>query len=188
MTEENNGKGRATRSRKEAEAARKNTLKVPADKKLARKAMRERDAEARLNMRRAMYTLDEKHLPLRDRGPVKRFIRDYVDSRITVGEMFVPAAFAIMLMLFGGANNITLQLYASAAWTVLFAAFVLDSVIFAIRIRRIIRKEFGEDELRGVVFYALSRSITFRATRLPKPAVKVGGAPKATKLPKSLQK
>ena len=40
-------KGRPTPSRKEAEAARKQQLKIPKDPKAAKKAARERDREAR---------------------------------------------------------------------------------------------------------------------------------------------
>ena len=180
------GKGQATRSRKEAEAARKNTLKVPADKKAARRALRERDNAARIEMRRAMYTLDEKNLPYRDRGPVKKFIRDYVDTRLTVGEMFVPFAFLILIVLL--IPNPTVNLIASAIWAIMFAALAVDSIIFVIRIRKLVRKQFGDDEVRGSGFYAVTRSITFRPMRLPKPAVKIGGEPKVNKVPKSLQK
>jgi hypothetical protein len=188
MTEqtEKRGKGKATPSRKEAEAARKNTLKVPADKKAARKAMRDRDAQARIEMRRAMYTLDEKSLPYRDRGPVKKFIRDYVDTRLTVGEMFVPFAFLILIVLL--IPNQTLNLIASGVWAIMFAALAIDSIIFVVRVRKQVRQQFGEEEVRGVGFYALTRSITFRPMRLPKPVVKVGGEPKQNKIPKSLQK
>ena len=147
--------------------------------------MRERDVVARLETRRAMYTLDEKHLPFRDRGPVKKFVREWVDSRVTVGELFVPLAFFILIMLF--IPNQTMQLIASATWTVMFVVLVLDSVIFALRVRRAVRKTFGDEETKGAAFYAITRAITFRPMRLPKPVVKIGGAPKDVKLPKSLQ-
>ncbi|MSZ58615.1 MAG: DUF3043 domain-containing protein, partial [Actinobacteria bacterium] len=41
------GKGRPTPSRREAEAARKQQIKIPKDPKAAKKATRERDREAR---------------------------------------------------------------------------------------------------------------------------------------------
>ena len=61
------GKGRPTPSRKEAEAARKQSLRVPKDPKAAKKAARERDREARSQQRAALMAGDERvggHAPL----------------------------------------------------------------------------------------------------------------------------
>ena len=43
-----------------------------------------------------MVTGDERHLPLRDKGPVRRFIRDYVDARFSIGEILLPALVLIL--------------------------------------------------------------------------------------------
>ena len=45
--------------------------------------LRERRTEQNAQMREGMKTGDERYLPQRDKGPVKRFIRDFVDSRLT---------------------------------------------------------------------------------------------------------
>ena len=37
-----------------------------------------------------MRTGDERYLPARDKGPVRRFIRDYVDSRFSFIELMIP--------------------------------------------------------------------------------------------------
>lgn len=178
-------KGRATRSRKEAEAARKQALKVPKDKKAARAAMRSREAEARLEMRRAFYTGDEKHLPARDKGPVRKFIRNYIDSRVGVGDLFVPLAFLILIPLLNPSP--TAQATASLFWTFMLLALMVDSLFIALRITRLVKAKFPNELRRGVVAYALLRSIQIRFSRLPKPVVKIGGAPRTNKLPKSLQ-
>lgn len=39
--------------------------------------------------REAMASGDERYLPVRDKGPVRRFARDYVDSRWCVAEFFL---------------------------------------------------------------------------------------------------
>ena len=41
-------------------------------------------------MRQAMKTGDDRYLPLRDKGPVKRFIRDWIDARFTFAEIVLP--------------------------------------------------------------------------------------------------
>ena len=39
---------------------------------------------------------DERHLPPRDRGPVRKYVRDIVDSRRSVAEYFLPLALVIL--------------------------------------------------------------------------------------------
>lgn len=180
-----NSKGRATRSRKEAEAARKQALQVPKDKKAARAAMRSREAEARLEMRRAFYTGDEKHLPLRDKGPVRRFVRNYVDARLGVGDIFVPLAFLILIPLLTPTPEI--QAIASMFWTFMLLMLAVDAVFLSMRLRKLLKAQFPNEVHRGAIPYALLRSIQMRFTRVPKPLVKIGGAPREAKIPKSLQ-
>ena len=179
------GKGRATRSRKDAEAARKQALHVPKDKKAARAAMRARENEARLEMRRAFYTGDEKHLPLRDKGLVRRAIRNYIDSRLGVGDVFVPLAFLILIPLLQPTAEI--QAAASMFWTFMLLMLAVDSIFISIRIRKMLTTQFPQEVHRGAIAYGLLRSIQIRFTRVPKPMVKIGGAPRTNKLPKSLQ-
>ena len=42
-----------------------------------------------------MRTGDERYLPPRDKGPVKRFIRDFVDSRFSFIELMIPLLLVI---------------------------------------------------------------------------------------------
>lgn len=184
-------KGRATRSRKEAEAARKQALKIPKDKKRARAAMRTRELDARIQTRKALYTLDEKFLPARDRGPVKKFVRQFTDSRLTLAEIFMPITFVsvVVTMAFpsDGTNSAALIGFFNLFFLLMMLALVLDIIIFSVLLKRGLNKEFEKSELKGTLFYGISRSLTLRAMRLPKPNVKIGGAPRQIKLPKSLQ-
>ena len=54
---------------------------------------------------------DEKFLPARDQGPVRRFIRDWVDSRISVAEFLLPLLLVILLM--SSVGSTTLQSWSS---------------------------------------------------------------------------
>ena len=86
-------------SRKDAEAARKQQLKIPKDPKAAKAAARERDRDARATARAGMMAGDERYLPARDKGPARAFTRDFVDSRFTVAEFFIFVAVAVLVLL-----------------------------------------------------------------------------------------
>ena len=45
-----------------------------------------------------MKSGDERYLPERDQGPVKRFVRDYVDARLSIAEFLLPLLVVIMVM------------------------------------------------------------------------------------------
>ncbi len=188
---ENESKGHATRSRKEAEAARKQALKIPKDKRRARAAMRTREMDARIQTRKALYTLDEKHLPARDRGPVKKFVRQYTDTRLTLAEIFMPITFVsvVLTMTFpaSGENQNTVIGFFNLFFIFMMLALAVDILVFAIMLNRALKKQFQKSETKGAMFYGISRSLTLRAMRLPKPSVKIGGSPRQIKIPKSLQ-
>ncbi len=49
-----------------------------------------------------MKTGDERYLPPRDKGPVRRFIRDFVDSRFSFIELMVPLLVVTMVLGYSG--------------------------------------------------------------------------------------
>jgi len=172
-----NGKGRPTPSRKEAEARNKRPL-VPDDRKEAKRIAREKRNEAYLKQRQAMTTGDERYLPLRDKGPVRRYARDYVDARWSIAEFFMPLALLmIVAMMFAGqfpqlANALVLAMYG-----VLLVAIV-DSLIMVQLLKRRLRNKFGADQIPAWTgFYAFGRSFYFRRMRQPKPQVARGEYP-----------
>lgn len=177
------GKGKATPSRKEREAARKRPL-VPQRTKLSKEDRRKR-AEQRAVARAGMEAGDERYLPLRDKGPQKRMVRDIVDARFTVGEFMIPLMFAVIIMTFipdynavdenGRVTSIaaTLQLTVLIALYGFFLIGILDAVIMGRRITKILQAKFGEVE-KGVKWYAGVRAFQFRPLRVPKPRVARG--------------
>ncbi len=166
-------KGRPTPTRKEAEAARKQTLKVPSNPKQARKAARSRANAERAAQRAALVSGDTKNLPPRDAGPVKAYVRDFVDSRRSAGEFFIPVAVAVLVLGWFP----TLAQVLVFVWIVMLAGVVLDSLYVWWRLRSILPEKFPDENQRGALPYALMRSIQLRRLRLPKPKVKAGGAP-----------
>ena len=171
------GKGRPTPSRKEAEAARKQSLRVPKDPKEAKKAARDRDRIARAEQRAAIASGDERALPLRDQGPARRFTRDYVDSRFTLAEYFIFIALAVLVL--GFIPNPLIQLGVSIAWMTLVALVALDEAFLLIRLNIQLRKRFANaGDRKGCLWYAALRSLQLRRFRLPPAMVKRGGTPR----------
>ena len=167
------GKGRPTPSRKEAEAARKQSLKLPKDPKAARRAARERDREARAQQRAALMAGDERALPARDQGPVKRYVRDFVDSRFTIAEYFIFVALAVLVL--GFIPNPVVQFAVSISWMALIALVAFDEIFLLVRLNSALRKRFPDTaERKGALWYAGLRTLQLRRFRLPPPRVRRG--------------
>ena len=170
---ERTGKGAPTPRRKDQVAARRRPL-VPDDRKAAKAASREALREERLKTRRALDTGDERYLPLRDKGPNRRFIRDVVDARWNIGEFVMIAA--LVFVVFSFIQNIDVQLIVMAAFWVLILAVIADSFVLRRQIRRRLTAKFGGPN-PGDVWYGVSRSLQLRRFRLPKPQVSRGQYP-----------
>jgi hypothetical protein len=167
------GKGRPTPSRKEAEAARKQSLRLPKDPKAARRAARERDREARAQQRAALMAGDERALPARDQGPVKRYVRDFVDSRFTIAEYFIFVALAVLVL--GFIPNPVVQFAVSISWMALIAIVAFDELFLLVRLNSALRKYFPDKaERKGALWYAGLRTLQLRRFRLPPPRVRRG--------------
>lgn len=170
------GKGHPTPKRKDAEAAARERSKLILDKKAAKKVVRDRRAEGTRKMRDALKTGDERYLPTRDKGPVKRFVRTYVDSRFCIAEILLPALLVIMVLSYSGSSS--LRGLGFSLQSVVVILTIIDTVWFIFRLRRQLRVELPDESLRGVNSYALTRAIQMRFMRLPKPTVTIGGRPR----------
>ena len=167
------GKGRATPSRRDAEASRKQSLKVPKDPKAAKAAARERDRQARADARAGIMVGDEKHLPARDRGPVRRYVRDFVDSKFSVAEYFIFIAVGILVL--GFIPNSQISAVVSIAWFVVLMLVIVDTGSVLFRLHRALRGYFpNAQDRKGVSLYAILRLLQMRRLRLPKPQVRRG--------------
>jgi hypothetical protein len=172
------GKGRPTPSRKEAEAANKRPL-APTGRREQTSATREQRAQERERMNRALQTGDERYLPPRDKGPVRRWTRAYIDARTSIGEFFLIAAIAMILLVFAlGQIPEAAAIMLVAMYAVTFA-FAIDAAVRGFKLRQALNAKFGAENVpRGSVWYGVSRSIQIRRTRLPKPQVARGEHPK----------
>jgi Protein of unknown function (DUF3043) len=166
------GKGRPTPTRKEAEAAAKARAKVPRTRKEQAAAQRLARSESSTKMRQAMKTGDERFLPARDRGPVKRFIRDYVDSRFSFVELMIPVLLVTTVMAWSGSD--TVASYGNAVLFGMLLLIVVDLLRLRFKLRREISSRFPEAETKGTTYYAVMRSLQMKFMRLPKSQVRIG--------------
>ncbi|MFE1784346.1 DUF3043 domain-containing protein [Streptomyces sp. NPDC059506] len=165
-------KGRPTPKRSEAESLRRARAVTPANRKEAAKQARERRRAELTRQREALASGDERYLPVRDKGPVRRFARDFVDAKWSVAEFFLPMAVVILVLsLFPSlaVKNVSLLL-----WMVVIVLIVLDSIVSGFRLKKLLRTRFPNENLRGAVPYALMRTLQMRRLRLPKPQVERG--------------
>jgi len=165
-------KGRPTPKRRDAESARKVSSLAPARSKEEKARQKSATRAARIAQREAYLRGDENALPARDRGPVKRFIRNYVDSRRSIGEYFLPVIGIVLL--------VSLIPIAAAAvigvvlmYTVLFAS-VIDGFLLSRKIKREVAARFPDASTKGLAMYGWLRSTQMRRMRAPKPGVAVG--------------
>ncbi|MDP9823602.1 DUF3043 domain-containing protein [Nocardioides massiliensis] len=166
------GKGRPTPTRKEAEAAARARARLPKDKKAAAKLLRERRAAENAKMREGMKAGDPRYLPKRDQGPVRQFIRDFVDARVSFAEFLLPLLLIIMFMQYSGTEQ--LMGFSNALWSITIILVLLDSLLLRFQLRRQLKRRFPEEPLKGTTFYALLRALQIRFLRMPKPRVKLG--------------
>ena len=167
-TEKPGGKGRPTPSRKEAQAASRARARGPQDKKEAARLLRQRRAESNAKVREGMKTGEERYLPARDKGPVRRFVRDWIDSRLCMAELLLPLLILIMV---GSAFSRSLS---NGLWSATILVVALDTALVVFRLRRELRRRFPDQSTKGAIGYGVLRSLQLRWIRLPKAKVKLG--------------
>lgn len=167
-------KGAPTPSRAQQEAARKRPL-VPADRKAAARSSRAQQAEARERARIGLAAGDERYLPARERGPQKKYVRDYVDARFSIAELVIPL---MVVVIFGTLiENALVQVTITLAmWGFLLLA-IIDVIVITQVLRRKLAAKYGKDKVEKIGWYTFMRAIQLRPIRLPKPQVKRGQFP-----------
>jgi hypothetical protein len=165
------GKGRPTPTRKEAEAAARARARAGIDKKAARKAMRQRRTTQNAKMREGLRTGDERYLPARDQGKVKRFVRDFIDSRLCMAEFLLPLLLVVMV-----SQGIS-PTFSNGLWSATILLVVVDTSVMMWRLKRQLKTRFPDESYKGTTSYALLRALQIRFLRLPKPKVKLGQRP-----------
>ena len=173
MTESTeNKKGRPTPKRKEAEAARKVASLAPASTKEEKKRAKDAARAGRVAARAAYMRGDESALPARDKGPVKRFVRNYVDSRKSIGEYFLPIIFVVLFL-----TLIPSPIFQIGSIFIMYGVLlisVIDGFLLSRKLKAAVSEKFPGAELKGIGMYGWLRSTQMRRMRSPKPQLKAG--------------
>ncbi|WP_018685707.1 DUF3043 domain-containing protein [Actinokineospora enzanensis] len=179
------GKGRPTPKRREAEGRKRGPVAPPP--KTTREAMRRargskeerkelsaQRREQRVEQRRRMAEGDDRYLMPRDRGPVKAYVRDLVDSRRNLLGLFMPLAIVVFVSLL--AQSPMVQYYATLICLVMLVVMVAEAVLNGRRILRKVRAKFPKETVRGasIGWYSFVRATQLRKLRIPKPRVSPG--------------
>ncbi|WP_331272670.1 DUF3043 domain-containing protein [Motilibacter deserti] len=166
------GKGRPTPKRAEAEKQRRQAVRPPKDRKEAMRLQRERARQERQQRVEALRRGDERALPARDRGPVRKFVRDWVDSRWNLAELFLPMAVVVVVLSFVPVAAV--QVGSIYVMFLMFVGIIIDAFITGARLRRILPARFPNEQRKGAVAYAVLRALQLRRLRLPAPQVPRG--------------
>ena len=182
------GKNRPTPKRREVEAARKQPLVGAARTSTAKggrggnKALRQAAREERIAARVKMMEGDERYLPVRDKGPVRRFAREYVDARWNLGELLLPIMVLVLFVSFlGSALQTKYPAVYGGALAVTYALVlvaIVDAVLMAQRIKKAVKAKLGPaTDTKGLTMYSAVRAFQIRRTRIPRPNNKRGEFP-----------
>ena len=135
--------------------------------KMARRA-------AQSDRREHMMAGDDDYLLPRDKGPVRRFARDIVDSRrVSVLGLFMPAALGLIFIMLAVPQ---VQYYISPAMLVLMAIMIVDGLLLGRKVNRLADQKYPDHIESGwkLGFYAASRASQLRRMRAPRPQVNRG--------------
>jgi hypothetical protein len=165
-------KGRATPKRKDSEARLKVNSIAPATSKEGKARDRALEKSRRVEARAAFMRGEESALPARDRGPAKKFVRNYIDSRRSLGEYFLPTIMVVLVL-----TAIPVKAIQLLAILFMYAAMLysFSSAIFVGRkIKKLVAERFPNESLKGIGMYGWLRSTQMRRMRAPAPQVKRG--------------
>lgn len=125
--------------------------------------------------REKMMAGEEAYLLPRDQGPVRKYVRDVVDSRRNVLGLFMPSALGLIFVMLA-VPSVQVQRLLSPAMLVLVVIMVIDGFLIGRRVNRMVDEKFPDNTESGwkLGFYAASRASQLRRMRAPRPQVNRG--------------
>ena len=179
------GKGRPTPKRREAEQRKRGPVAPPPrttreamrrarGNKEDRKELAAKRREIRVKQRERMMAGDDQYLMPRDRGPVKAYIRDLVDSRRNLLGLFMPLAILIFVALL--VPDPRVQSLTTLLCLAMLVVMIFEGMLSGRRITRLVREKFPKEAVRGlsIGWYSFIRASQIRKLRVPKPRVRAG--------------
>ncbi len=153
--------------------ARRKELAGPKLSREERKAQRAQSRERMNERREKMMAGDQAYLLPRDKGPIRAYVRDIVDSRAHLLGLFMPGA---MFMLFVMVAAPRVQVYVSPALLTMMLAMFIEAVLMARTIRGKVDVKFpgNTEKSWSLGIYAALRASQIRRMRAPRPRVNRG--------------
>lgn len=150
-------------------------------RKEARRTMTKEEKQADKLQRRAavaqrrerMMDGDEAYLLPRDKGPLRRYVRDIVDSRRSLLGLFMPISLGLIFVMLGVPQ---FQYYVSYAMPALMAIMALDAILLARKVNKAVDAKFPDNTETHwkLGLYAAGRASQVRRMRMPRPQVSLG--------------
>lgn len=165
-------KGKPTPKRKEAEAKLKLSSLSPSASKEAKRALKEQARLRRIEARAAYMRGEESALPFRDKGPARRFVRNYIDERKSITEYFLVI---IMFVLF--LTIIPIPAVQLAAVAIMYSSMIFIAVngfLLSRKLKKLVSEKFPGESTKGIGMYGWMRSTQLRRLRAPAPQVGPG--------------
>ena len=138
-----------------------------------RKAAKAASRAAVVAQRERVRAGDESALSAYDKGPVRAYVRDIVDSRRNLLGLLMPAALFLIMPILVAPR---LQIFASPLMLLLMIAMIVDGFLLARKVNGAVDAKFPDNtETRGKLgLYAASRATQLRRSRTPAPRVDRG--------------
>ena len=158
-------KNAPTPTRREAEAARRERLNPTLSPK-----------EAKARNRAAQRAQRTQRLEDFDNTPQRRLLRDVVDARFNLAEIAMPLLLTFMFVTLIPAVLPYLDWFMYAAWGFM-GAMVLDTWIVWRKFKALAAERLPGAPIKGLLFYAFNRQLSFRRWRQPAPRLQRGEQP-----------
>lgn len=181
-------KGRPTPKRNDKTKKRGPVAPAPATaaearqrRKQLRKTMTREERKAEKVQRRAagatqrerMMSGEEAYLLPRDKGPVRRYVRDVVDARRNLLGLFLPLSLVLIFLMLAAPK---LALYSPPFTLLLVVAMFVDGFLLVRKVNKAVDAKFPDntESHYKVGLYAVSRATQLRRSRMPRPRVERG--------------
>lgn len=156
--------GSTTSGRGSGSGSTSGSKATPEDKARARSERDKRTA--------AMRRGEEWALGPRDRGPIRKLARDYVDSHRRPSEYYMYVLLVLLVALLS--RNTTLNTYVSPLVLVLIVVVAIDAYLIRRALHKLAAERYPGESTRGMTTYAVMRSLQIRRFRMPAPRLKPG--------------
>lgn len=119
---------------------------------------------------------DERYLLDRDKGEIRRYVRDWVDARRFLSNFIMPGALVLLVIMLLGQFFPELAAILSVVSMVFIMAMFIEGIFIGKRANKAVRAKFPETTETGFGLgsYAFSRASQPRNWRTPKPRVAIG--------------